>query len=364
MQSEPIRSCADTVYVYYKDRIVSLYRRWVSLIPRVQPYYAIKCNPDPYLLDVLADVGACFDAASPHEIDLALERVASSRIIYANPCKVKKDILYASSRGVGLTVFDSISEFDKVVQAADDMKLLFRIYANDPSAQCVLSNKYGATQDEWKMILQHVSTSQHRDKVVGVSFHIGSGANDPTAFTHAINSAKIVFEMAAELGITLSILDIGGGFTYKNIESMASSINLAIDDICATYDNTITVIAEPGRYFAETSADLYTKIISTKNKSNERHYWINDSLYGSFNCVMYDHAHPKPKALTLHQTPLVHSIVWGATCDGGDKICENTELPVMCVDDWLLWTNMGAYTQAGASHFNGIPFDKTDKVYV
>lgn len=356
----------DTLYVYEFAKLKNLYKKWVTLMPTIIPYYAIKCNPDPYMLSCLADMGACFDAASPAEMAAALDLVPPSRIIYANPCKPINDISTACKSGISLTVFDNIQEYEKIIEGEggiEEMCMLFRIYASDPSAKCVLSNKYGATMDEWRSILEGVHQRGGLNRIKGVSFHIGSGANDPSAFSQAIDMAKIVFDMATDMGFTMSILDIGGGFTYTNIEKMATCVNRAVADFQAIYPDT-TVIAEPGRYFAESIANLYTKIIGVRARANERQYWINDSIYGSFNNIVYDHARPIPIPMVLHGQPQVSSVIWGSTCDGADKILESVQLPILSLNDWLRWDNMGAYTQAGASHFNGIPFADTPKIYI
>jgi len=362
----------DTFYIYHRSRIVNLYRKWTTLLPTVEPYYAIKCNPDPILLDTLAECGACFDAASPAEIDAALHRVPESKIIYANPCKPTHDIKYASARSVNLSTFDNENEYDKIAAASVSTgraKVILRIYANDTSAKCVLSNKYGAMPDEWHRILEYIrektNLADQAPEVIGISFHIGSGANDPAAFARAISAAHAVFGMAGKMGFDFSILDIGGGFTHDNIERMANTITTSLEAFKADYPN-VRVIAEPGRYFAESIADLYTKIIGVRTRQAEgtRHYWINDSLYGSFNCIMYDYAKPVPISLTLHNEPKVSSTIWGSTCDGMDKIAEDAKLPILAIGDWLRWDKMGAYTQAGATHFNGIPFANIKKFYL
>jgi ornithine decarboxylase len=353
----------ESFYVYNKTKLVNLFQKWIRLFPNVEPYYAIKCNPDPVILDVLANCGANFDAASPAEIDAACERVHPSRVIYANPCKVSRDIEYARSCGIQLTTFDNISEYEKIRLAGNDMNMLLRIYANDTTAKCVLSNKYGAMPDEWQSILEHVRDNGNMDSIRGVSFHIGSGANDPRAFTQAIIAARTLFNQATDMGYKFTILDIGGGFSCDNIDTMAVHIRASLNEFEQAYPGT-RYIAEPGRYFAESVANLYTKIIGVRSRPDGPHYWINDSLYGSFNCILFDHAHPIPEPLTLHRTPKVSSTIWGSTCDGMDKIMENTKLPLLMTGDWLEWVNMGAYTQAAATTFNGIPFAHIKKIYV
>ena len=350
----------DTFYVYHKDRIVDLYRKWCMLLPTVEAFYAIKCNPAPVLLDALAECGAAFDAASPAEIEAALIRVPASKVIYANPCKTPRDIGYAIKKSIGLTTFDNQHEYDKIVAASACMDMLLRIYATDTSAKCVLSNKYGALPNEWQPILEYIAEKGGVGRVIGVSFHIGSGANDPAAFTRAIAAASDVFGVAARLGYMFSVLDIGGGFSHSNIESMATCINDSLEAFQRAYPGT-RVIAEPGRYFAETAADLYTKIIGVRSRPDGRHYWINDSIYGSFNCIMYDYARPIPAVLPIGLSSdgdgaMVNSTIWGSTCDGADKIIGDLELPILDTGAWMCWEHMGAYTAAGATTFNGIPF--------
>ena len=357
---EATDEAVEVLYAYHKDRIVELYRRWCTLLPTVEAYYAIKCNPAPVLLDALAECGASFDAASPAEIDAALERVPAAKVIYANPCKTQRDIGYAMTKSIGLTTFDNESEYDKIVATSDRMNMMLRIYANDATAKCVLSNKYGALPDEWQPMLRYIAEKGGTDRVIGVSFHIGSGANNPAAFTRAIAAARVVFGIGISMGFKLSVLDIGGGFSHFNIESMASHINASLEKFQHAYPNT-RIIAEPGRYFAETAADLYTKIIGVRSRPDSRHYWINDSIYGSFNCIMYDYATPVPTVLPLNldsddMIATVTSTIWGSTCDGADKIIDDIQLPILGTGAWLCWKHMGAYTAAGATNFNGIPF--------
>ena len=330
-------------------------------MPLVQPYYAVKCNSDKVLIETLAGCGVGFDAASPAEISAVLEYAPASQIIYANPCKRISDIHFAVCNGVQTTVIDNVQEYDKI---PPNMGVLLRIYADDETAQCTLSNKYGAMESEWLPIMEHIRI-ENKSVLKGISFHVGSGANDPTAFRRAIQSAISAFDLATKMGFHMTVLDIGGGFSHLNIERMATDINGELTRFAVQYPNA-TVIAEPGRYFAASVANLYTKIIGVRIRLDAYHYWINDSLYGSFNCILYDHSVPDPECVSNknRKMPAVPAVVWGATCDGFDKIIELENLPALRIGEWLMWRNMGAYTQSGASCFNGIPFANIRKVYV
>ena len=367
------------LYVYNMGTLSKLYTKWNALFPNVKAHYAVKCNPDKYMISTLAKHGANFDCASQTEISTVLSQgVHPSRIIYANPCKKPSDLAYAFHNSVYVTTFDSACELDKIAATCagsatdiNNVKLILRIYANDPTAQCVLSNKYGATEDEWDGLLAHAKRLSMN--VSGISFHIGSGACNPGAFTQAIaNSRKLYDKASHEYGFDIGVIDIGGGFSVNNIENMAGAVNRAVSQYFPT--QPVNIIAEPGRYFAETTADLYTRVIGVRKRNEQIDYTITESLYGSFNCIIYDHNHPIPHAVDIdsengtieirQQNSPIKTTIYGETCDGIDKICDGIQLPEVKYGDWLLWKNMGAYTIAGACDFNGILFTRPYRVYV
>jgi ornithine decarboxylase len=358
----------DSIYIYDLTKLKNLYKEWKTLFPFIKPHYAVKCNPDIEILKTLAASGASFDCASPAEIESVLNlKVAPRRIIYANPCKRNQDIAFAAERGIQYTTFDTLCELEKIHKIAPEMKLIMRFYANDPTAQCILSNKFGAFRNEWEPILTRAR--ELNMTIVGVSFHVGSGACNPDAFMDAIIQARELFDIASEkYGYSMNILDIGGGFSLQNVEAMSQSIHNAIDKHFPKEQfSNLRCIAEPGRYFAETIAVLFTKIIGLREREDTIDYWITDSLYGSFNCILYDHIHLHPEPMNLDNEGAIcemKSTLWGPTCDGFDKIIDNYMFPKMSCGDWIEWKNMGAYTIAGACDFNGIALTQPKKLYV
>ena len=106
-----------------------------------------------------------------------------------------------------------------------------------------------------------------------------------------------------------------------------------------------------------------TKIYSRKGGANAyQALYVDDGVYGSFNTVVYDHAHPVPQRLhSLMGKPTddgdvpIPSAVFGPTCDGLDQMCalDTTMLPRCQVGEWLFWENQGAYTHTASFVFNG-----------
>ena len=361
----------NSFYVYDLGHVYRQYNAWFNAMPRVKPFYAIKCNPDRGLLEVLATLGAGFDAASKAEIDSVMSMgVPADRIIYANPCKLPDQIKYAASVGVNMTTFDSEAELVKLAKLHPKAQVVLRIRADDPTARCPLGVKYGALPFEFRPLLER-ALSLGLD-LMGVSFHVGSGAMSAEAYFNAISRAKEVFILAEEVGLPpLRLLDIGGGFSNGGKMSFldaAASVNTALEQFFPI-DCGVTVIAEPGRYFAEGTGNLATFTFGKRTRPVEGvtgyEYWISDGLYGSMNCVVFDHAMLNAHALKEGgEGKCYQSTVFGPTCDGMDVVMRDVWLPELEYGDWLVFNNMGAYTVAAGSNFNGFATSQIPIFYV
>ncbi|RVX15969.1 Ornithine decarboxylase [Vitis vinifera] len=310
-------------YVLDLGVVVSLMEKWSRALPLVQPFYAVKCNPDPTFLAALAALGSRFDCASRTEVETVLGLgVSSDQIIFANPCKAESHI---------------------------------------NGARCPLESKYGALPEEVTPLLQ--AAQDARLTVSGVSFHIGSGATLAQAYRGAIAEARAVFDTASRLGLPrMHVLNIGGGFTSgPHFDDATSAIKSSLQAYFPN-EHGLTIIAEPGRYFAESAFTLVTNIIGKRVRSELREYWINDGIYGSLNCILNDHATVTAKPLactsnsvnpTCRRVRTYSSTVFGPTCDALDTVLTGHQLPELQVNDWLMFPRMGAYTAAAGSNFNG-----------
>ncbi|KAM9356246.1 ornithine decarboxylase isoform 2-T2 [Pholidichthys leucotaenia] len=371
----------DAFYVCDLGDILKKHLRWLKALPRITPFYAVKCNNSRAVVTTLASLETGFDCASKTEIQLVQSLgVDPSRIIYANPCKQVSQIKYASAHGVQLMTFDSEVELLKVARCHDNAKLVLRIATDDSKSVCRLSVKFGAPLKSCRSLLE--SAKNLGLDVVGVSFHVGSGCTDSGTYSQAIADARCVFDIGYELGFSMDLLDIGGGFPGSDnaelkFEEITAVINTALDKYFPM-GSGVKIIAEPGRFYVASAYTLVVNIIAKKVIMDEEPasdeeeggsdktlmYYVNDGVYGSFNCILYDHAHCLP---VLHKKPKPDEptypcSIWGPTCDGLDRIVEQCLLPDLQVGDWLVFENMGAYTVAASSTFNG--FERPDIHYV
>jgi ornithine decarboxylase len=433
----------DAFYVVDLAELSYKHKEWTSQIPRARPFYAVKCNDDPKIVETLAKHGSGFDCASKGEMSMVLGLgVKPSDIIFAHPAKQPSHIAYAKSKGITKMTFDNEDELRKIAQHYPGAQVVLRILADDSASVCRLGLKFGAPLSSVRRLL--TVAKELKLDVLGVSYHVGSGNGRAEAFADAVRDARTAFDIAASLGLKLRLLDIGGGFpgsdagvdlgeaeTARNAAAAASSAasasassSSAADDDSNPYAKHpsfrsiathvraaltkhfpegcgVDIIAEPGRFYAKSTHVLAVNIVGKRATEDEGglgtrwNYYVNDGLYGSFNCVLYDHASAYPSfvlraggageldlsavkaaaaassasapvhtpavSVPSHGGSVFASTLWGPTCDSIDKITDSALMPELSVGDWLVFENMGAYTIAGSCRFNGFPL--STKIY-
>lgn len=378
----------DSFFVADLGEVYRSYQTWETHLPRIHAHYAIKCNTDPKVIKLLGNLGSGFDCASKNEIDTVLNLgFQPDSIVYANPCKTNSFIRHARDSSINLTTIDNCQELIKMKQFHPDCGILIRIATDDESAQCRLSTKFGCSVNE--AINEILPLAKSLDlNVKGVAFHVGSGAKDFTSIYKAIEESKLIFDKGlVDYKFPMSILDIGGGFEKETFEQSSSMVNFSIDKFFPIeYINKFNIkfIAEPGRFMVANSFTLATNIIArrdlsaTLKESNdiEAMIYINDGVYGNMNCILFDHQHPSAFVLMhkgesfynefedidatgkgKHQKSTINPhqfSIWGPTCDGLDCVSSKSLLGAnVQVGDWLYFPNLGAYTSAATTSFNG-----------
>lgn len=350
-------------YVVHLDNLEYQFDRWMQLLPNVKPFYAIKSNPDRKILQVLREFGAGFDCASQKEIEEVLALgVSSKNIIFANPVKAVSHLEFAACVGVEVVTADSTSELVKIAQHHPEAKVLIRMKPDDSNSICKFSTKFGATEEEAKEIIG--LAARLGVNIIGTSFHVGSGCQSAQTFVDIIKTCSNVFKFGAIYGFKMRLLDIGGGFPGMNavhagdsFETMAMHINGSIERDFRAFPD-LEVIAEPGRYFSSSAFSLVTSVVGKKHFKTDGgekgfKYYIDEGVYGGFNCIIFDHYSPPLEILNPREsTASYESTVFGPTCDSMDKVGE-MRLPELEIGDRLFVESFGAYTSTSSSVFNG-----------
>lgn len=359
----------EAFYVCNVDDIIAKHLTWLRKMPRIRPFYAVKCNNTQVVLEVLAALGLGFDCASKAEIDSVLDMgVPAGNIIYANPSKLRSHLSYAARVGVDLMTFDNEDELDKIHELFPDARLVLRIKVDDSHAKYHLSMKFGASMSAVPHLME--KAKRLNLNIVGISFHVGSGGDTADPYKTAIADAKTAFEFGAAFGFKMNLLDIGGGFPGASDETnrilfdkIAAAVSESLDEHFPP-GTDVSIIAEPGRYYVQSAFTLTTLIVSKRIDHDDQRneliaYFLNDGMYGSFSNTTFEEGEcipvPEISEANLATRAVKASSIWGPTCDSLDFIQKKIFMPEMKVGEWMTFTDMGAYTMCLGTKFNGFP---------
>ncbi len=353
------------LFVIDHDELRKNYRQFRKHLPRVQVYFAVKANSDPAIVRTLYKEGASFDVASLPEFKLVHENIKHlpakqrqdwiwDKIIYANPTK-PADTLEQLNKYKPLVTFDSFEEIKKIQRHAPNAGLALRLQVPNTGAMVELSSKFGAAPGEAvDMIL---AADRAGLTVEGISFHVGSQTTNFQNYVQALNLTAGVFKEAKDRGYTkMNLIDIGGGFpapydaSVRPVPELAKVINTEIDRL---FPPDIQILAEPGRFLVASAGYAVSKVIGKAVRGGKMCYYINDGVYHTYSGVIFDHCKYPVRAFKSGPTQLCS--VFGPTCDALDVVSMAENLPDLERDDLVYSVNIGAYSHASATYFNGFP---------
>jgi ornithine decarboxylase len=340
------------------------YEQFRTLLPRVQVYYSVKANSDPAIVQTFYDAGASFDVASMAEFLLVHEKIEHlppeekqayiwDRIIYANPIKAI-ETLERLDPYKPLVTYDNYEEVIKIARYAPQAGLVLRIRVPSTGSMVELASKFGAMPGEAVDLIAFA----HNNKleVEGLSFHVGSQCTNLKNYSEALNLAAGVFAEAKARGFDLKILDIGGGFpapyddSVPPFKKLAKMLNSELDRL---FPAPIEILAEPGRFMVASAATAVAQIIGKSVRGGKLSYYLNDGVYQTYSGIIFDHAQYHLKS--FNDGPTQFCAVYGPTCDALDTIGLVEQLPVMDMGELVYSENIGAYSIASSTYFNGFP---------
>jgi len=276
------------------------------------------------------------------------------KIIYANPTK-PTETLEELNQYKPLVTFDNMEEIEKIKQHAPNAGLVLRLKVPNTGAMVELSSKFGASPGEAVDLI--LAADKMGLTVEGISFHVGSQTTNFDNYVQALNLTAHIFEEARARGYTkMNLLDIGGGFpapydeSVKPLAELAKVINTELDRL---FPKEIQVLAEPGRFLAAVSGTAVSKVIGKAVRDGKSCYYINDGVYHTYSGVIFDHCKYPVKAFKKGPTSICS--VFGPTCDALDVVSMAENLPELERGDFVYSVNIGAYSHASATYFNGFP---------
>jgi ornithine decarboxylase len=358
------------LFIIDHDKVRRNYRTFKRHLPRVQVYYAVKANPNQEIIKTLFDEGASFDVASYNEFMQVYTFIRHfkekdkdffiwDKIIFSNTIK-DRQTLRKIRRYKPLVTYDNAEELTKIKERCDTAGVVLRLKVPDVGSQVEMGSKFGAEPSEASALIERAFDLGL--VVEGLSFHVGSQCTLFDNYTAALNIVSQIFHEARQKGYHINIIDIGGGFPVPydshvpQLEKLARVINV---ELARLFPLDVDIIAEPGRFIVATAAVLVSEIVGKARRDGKVFYYINDGVYHTFSGVVYDHWVPNfhafsPRYLRDKAGVMEICAVVGPTCDSFDKISLSEQLPAnLRIGDFLYTENIGAYSIASSTRFNG-----------
>ncbi|HYN00194.1 MAG TPA: type III PLP-dependent enzyme, partial [Aestuariivirgaceae bacterium] len=302
------------------DVVRDNYLSFARAMPATRIFYAVKANPAPEILSLLAGLGSCFDTASLPEIEMVLAAGATpERISFGNTIKKERDIARAHELGVTLFAVDSVEEVEKIARAAPGAKVFCRILTDGAGAEWPLSRKFGCVAE----MATDVLDVAHRLglNAYGISFHVGSQQMQLSAWERALKQASRIFRTLGERGIVLSMVNLGGGFParyLKDVPKIERYGDAIQKGLAKHFGNAIPeTIIEPGRGMVGSAGVIKAEVVLVSKKQaddDKRWVFLDIGKFGGLAETM-EEAIRYPISTPRDEDPKAPCIIAGPTCD-------------------------------------------------
>lgn len=363
--SDNIPEACDAVVIGDLGHIIAKHVTWTADLPAVQPFYVVKCNDDPAVLSVLAQLGTGFVCYSKVEMQKILKLgVPATRILYGNPCRPSSQLQYAVQHGVEQLTFESETELRKISCKHRNAKLILRI--NPMIGDGVDELLFGCYLNDVSRLLWLARDLQ--SDVIGISMNLGDSCSNLSVLCDSVLMARAIFDLAGDIGFDFTLLDIGGDCFGKKssefcFEEFADVLRSSLDQ-CFSARTGVRVIVECGQFFVESAFCVAVDILEQRTESRDSAdiapddaeagnmnnltsvYYVSDGVYGSFSRMLTDPVIAKPTLLNPSRyadEEWFVSSVRGPSCDSLDCLVADCMLPRLDAGDWLAFRDMGTY---------------------
>lgn len=342
------------------------YLRMCAALPGATCYYAVKANPYPDVLRVLAALGSGFEISSSAELRaVARLGIPASRVISSNPIKAADFIAEAWRLGIDRFAVDSRAELRKLAQHAPPSRVYIRLAVDSSGSEYPLTKKHGVSAAGALQLVREAPSLGL--KPYGLAFHVGSQCTDKKSWASALLLCHELVRLLAADGIALRMISLGGGFpvpytrSVPAVQDIGRETGLLLGELFSAGE--IEVTFEPGRALVGEAGMLVASVIGTAERGSERWAYLDA---GVFNGLFETSQGFQYRVGAEGSGPTHRYVLAGPSCDSADILAHDVPLPELGVGDRVYFLNTGAYTLSYASHFNGFPpptvhiFDSTN----
>ena len=335
--------------------VINQYKKLNNSLPDFKIFYAVKCNPETPILDTLNKQGAYFEVASIGELKrLNQIGVDLSKVIYSNPVKPVSHIGQAFKMGIKSFSYDSQEELKKISQNAPNAQVYLRMNVSNNGSQINLSNKFGCDKKDAVNLIK--KALNYKLQPIGITFHVGSQAENLDVWQNAINDSKNVLNNLMKQNIKLKVLNIGGGFpvNYGKKVPDINQISIKITDCLKKLPYKMELWCEPGRYLVADAGTIYSQVIGAVKRGSENWLYLDVGRFQAFIELFESEDITYPVTCVSKKSAATKKyVLTGPTCDSYDTIMRDVTLPTNIeLGDIITFSACGAYT-----HVYGAPFN-------
>lgn len=354
LNSQFVDNYQQPLLIMSTDPVLKQINSFKRVMPNIQINYAVKCNPQHEVLQLLHDNGCSFDVASIAEVEMLtkINGIDFSKVLYSNPVRPVRYIQRAAQLGIRWFVVDSINEVDKVVNNCPDPQLYIRIIVPNKDSQFPLTGKFGVDLDGAKQIVDYCV--EHNINLRGISFHVGSQCSNADNWVAGINISRVVFDYMISKGLSPDFIDIGGGYPVQHTTKVATidHIGSAINRALSQFEN-VKVVAEPGRYVVSQSGHILCQVVSTNIRNGVKWVYLDCGVFHGLIEMTVDGFDYNFE--TIDNVPGQLVAIAGASCDSLDIVKKSAVMPDVQDGQFVIVKNAGAYTTTYGTSFNGFP---------
>jgi ornithine decarboxylase len=333
----------------------SITRAFAALHPTI--FYPVKTNGEQPVLELLRNLGHGFDVASQNEVRRILSLgVTPQKMVFSAPVKVPSHIEEAHRRGLDLFVIDSESEVLKLERLAPGSRVIVRLEVPQSGSQLPLGGKFGVPANEAVQLMKLARARGLRPH--GLAFHVGSQCTRIETWAEAIDVCRWAWNGAAEDGIKLSLVNLGGGIPgrYTTDVPLAKEIGSFVGQkVFGRFGPDVEYALEPGRSLVADAGTMVTSVIGKAIRRGKPWIYVDLSIYAGLLEIRDGWSYPMETE--KDHLPKQSTTLAGPTCDSTDVLAVDVELPDLEIGDLVYIRTAGAYTTAWRQ-FNGFAFPK------
>lgn len=327
--------------------------------------FSAKSNSTQAILHLFAALGGGLDIVSGGELFRGLRAgVPPDRIVFSGVGKREDEIRYALESNILMFNVESLQELHQIDRCAGELNkqapIALRVNPDvDPQTHPYIStglkkNKFGLNRDA---VIEAYRSAQACDhlRILGVSCHIGSQITQVAPFVDALERIKVLLATLAEMGISISYLDMGGGLgiTYDqesppHPQEYGRAVKATLGDL------SVTPIFEPGRVIVGNAGVMVTRVLYTK-EGEERDFIVVDSAMNDLvRPSLYDAYHGIQPVVKADRETIRADVV-GPICESGDFLAKDRTIGRCEPGDLLAVMSAGAYGFTMSSNYNSRP---------